>query len=76
MTLGVKDYFTAVFFSFQHHCRRCGDVVCSQCCDRISLSRMGYVDPVLVCSDCISVCKTEEDFMHNHLKILVNGMAT
>ena len=62
-----------VLFPTQHHCRRCGDVVCGQCCDRTPLTRMGYVDPVLVCHTCVPVCKTEEEFMHHQLKLLVHG---
>lgn len=48
-------------------------MVCSQCCDRTPLRRMGYVDPVLVCKNCVSVCKMEEEFLHNQLKLLVHG---
>ena len=34
---------------------------------------MGYVDPVLVCKKCSPTCKSEEDFMKNRLKLLVEG---
>jgi len=47
--------------------------VCGHCCDRTPLARMGYVDPVLVCNTCIPTCKSEEEFMHNQLKHLLNG---
>ena len=57
----------------QHHCRRCGDVVCGNCCERTPLSRMGYVDPVLVCRDCAAICKSEEEFLQHYLKPLMNG---
>ena len=59
----------------QHHCRRCGDVICSSCSEKQPLSRMGFVDPVLVCTRCVPACKTEDDFFKHYLKILINGMS-
>lgn len=63
-------------FSFthrRHHCRRCGEVVCSDCLEKVTLTRMRFVDPVVVCKSCIPKCKTEEEFFHTHLKILTAG---
>ena len=59
----------------QHHCRRCGDVICNSCSEKQPLSRMGFVDPVLVCTRCVPACKTEDDFFKHYLKILINGMS-
>ena len=47
--------------------------MCSNCSEKSSLTRMGYVDPVLVCKDCAIVCRSEEDFFQHHLKTLING---
>lgn len=63
-------------FSFtrrRHHCRRCGLVVCTDCSDKAPLTRMGYVDPTLVCNTCAPTCRSEEEFFQNHLKQLVAG---
>jgi nucleoside-diphosphate-sugar epimerase len=46
----------SIEFSFtrrRHHCRACGHVFCGHCCStKISLTRLGYSDPVRVCNDC------------------------
>lgn len=57
----------------RHHCRRCGEVVCSDCMDKVSLVRMRYVDPVVVCKVCIPICKTEDDFFQSYLPTLTTG---
>lgn len=57
----------------RHHCRRCGDVVCGDCSEKTSLSRMGYVDPVLVCTKCLPTVRSEEEFLSTHVKTLVHG---
>ena len=57
----------------QHHCRRCGEVVCADCMDKVPLVRLRYVDPVVVCKVCIALCKTEDEFFQNHLKTLTTG---
>ena len=50
-------------------------MVCSNCCEHVPLLRLGYVDPVLVCSKCSPTCKSEEEFMKNKLKILIEGQS-
>ncbi|XP_003385759.1 PREDICTED: zinc finger FYVE domain-containing protein 21-like [Amphimedon queenslandica] len=57
----------------RHHCRRCGSVICSDCSEKQTLRRMGFVDPVLVCLHCARLCQGEEEFYKHHLKILENG---
>ncbi|CAI8055513.1 Zinc finger FYVE domain-containing protein 21 [Geodia barretti] len=57
----------------RHHCRRCGEVVCADCMDKVPLVRMRYVDHVVVCKVCIPLCKTEDEFFQNHLKTLTTG---
>ena len=49
-------------------------MVCGDCCEHTPLLRLGYVDPVLVCNKCSPKCKSEEDFMKNKLKLLVEGI--
>ena len=48
--------------------------MCSDCMDKVSLVRMRYVDPVVVCKTCIPICKTEDEFFQTHLEILTAGM--
>ena len=50
--------------------------MCANCIDKVPLTRMGYVDPVVVCKSCIPTCKAEEEFFKNHLKTLTTGKAT
>jgi hypothetical protein len=57
----------------RHHCRRCGEVMCADCMDKVILTRMRYVDPVVVCKTCIPVCKAEEEFFKTHLEKLIAG---
>lgn len=41
----------------QHHCRKCGLAVCSQCCvkDKITLPYFGFENPVYVCKACFPI---------------------
>ncbi|GIX77868.1 zinc finger FYVE domain-containing protein 21 [Caerostris extrusa] len=58
----------------RHHCRRCGNVFCSNCCEnKLPLPRMSFVDPVRVCEECIEVTKKENEFYDKHLKVLLSG---
>ncbi|GFQ74012.1 zinc finger FYVE domain-containing protein 21 [Trichonephila clavata] len=62
------------FLTRRHHCRRCGNVFCSHCCEnKIPLPRMSFVDPVRVCIDCVEVTKKENEFYDKHLKVLTSG---
>ncbi|XP_054715412.1 zinc finger FYVE domain-containing protein 21-like [Uloborus diversus] len=62
------------FLTRRHHCRRCGNVFCSHCCEqKVPLPRMCFVDPVRVCAECRDVTKKENDFYDKHLKILLAG---
>ena len=47
--------------------------MCGNCSEKQPLSRMGFVDPVLVCRNCGPACKAEDDFFQHHLKLLLNG---
>ncbi|PSN49179.1 hypothetical protein C0J52_10903 [Blattella germanica] len=58
----------------EHHCRRCGHIYCSSCCDRkVGLPRMCFVDPVRVCNKCAAVTIKESDFFDRQLKTLTTG---
>ncbi|CAK8692437.1 zinc finger FYVE domain-containing protein 21-like [Clavelina lepadiformis] len=62
------------FFNRKHHCRRCGQCFCDQCCHHvISLKRMYFVDPVRHCYDCAVTSKAEEEFYNKTMKLLVAG---
>src|SRR3990167_5063522 len=40
----------------RHHCRHCGLVFCSACCNtKLPLPDLGYEDEVLVCNPCIKL---------------------
>ncbi|XP_065051903.1 uncharacterized protein LOC135681381 isoform X2 [Rhopilema esculentum] len=42
----------------KHHCRQCGRIFCSKCCDsKVSLSQLGYDEPQRVCESCAPVCE-------------------
>ena len=59
---------------FQHHCRRCGHIFCNKCCSaKVQFHRMGFVDPVRLCTPCATVTKQEEEFFNTHLKLLFAG---
>ena len=34
---------------------------------------MGFVDPVLVCHECLPKCRSEDAFYKSHLKALTSG---
>ena len=58
----------------QHHCRRCGHIFCNKCCSaKVQFHRMGFVDPVRLCTPCATVTKQEEEFFNTHLKLLFAG---
>ncbi|CAH1793266.1 unnamed protein product [Owenia fusiformis] len=58
----------------RHHCRRCGRIFCSSCCDNSApLPRMSFVDPVRQCADCVLKTKRENDFFEKYVKTLING---
>eukprot|EP00112_Aurelia_sp_Birch-Aquarium-sp1_P009890 Seg2142.3 transcript_id=Seg2142.3/GoldUCD/mRNA.D3Y31 product="Zinc finger FYVE domain-containing protein 21" protein_id=Seg2142.3/GoldUCD/D3Y31 len=41
----------------KHHCRQCGKVFCSKCCEqKVSLAQLGYDEPQRVCDSCAPVC--------------------
>jgi len=38
----------------RHHCRNCGKIYCSKCCNqRAPLKQLGYVKPQLICAECV-----------------------
>ncbi|XP_023211653.1 zinc finger FYVE domain-containing protein 21-like [Centruroides sculpturatus] len=58
----------------RHHCRRCGQIYCSHCCEqKVPLPRMCFVDPVRVCDECSEITTKENEFYEKHLKVLVSG---
>lgn len=62
------------FITRRHHCRRCGRVYCSNCCNRrLPLQRMCFVDPVRICHDCSPATLRENDFYDRHLRLLLAG---
>jgi 1-phosphatidylinositol-3-phosphate 5-kinase len=51
--LSCMEQFT--LFNRRHHCRLCGQIFCSKCCQKISCSElraMGYTDREFVCNIC------------------------
>ncbi|KAK7071379.1 Zinc finger FYVE domain-containing protein 21 [Halocaridina rubra] len=70
--MGCKEKFD--FLKRRHHCRRCGRVCCSSCCDtRLALPRMCFLDPVRVCGPCADATSKENLFYNKDLKILITG---
>jgi hypothetical protein len=61
------------FFNRRHHCRRCGGIFCGSCSNNFPLPRMGFIDPVRVCVNCVPKCKQENTFYQHNLKLLVKG---
>jgi len=62
------------FIKRKHHCRRCGHIFCNKCCSsKVQFHRMGFVDPVRLCTPCSTVTKQEEEFFNTHLKLLFSG---
>ncbi|KAG0726334.1 Zinc finger FYVE domain-containing protein 21 [Chionoecetes opilio] len=62
------------FLKRRHHCRRCGRVCCASCCDtRMELPRMCFLDPVRLCSTCVTPTLKEKTFFNHDLKILMTG---
>ncbi|XP_037073255.1 zinc finger FYVE domain-containing protein 21-like [Pollicipes pollicipes] len=62
------------FLKRRHHCRRCGQIFCGQCCQaRVMLPRMCFVDPVRQCFRCSDVTTAENDFFNSSLKLLTQG---
>ncbi|XP_054263300.1 zinc finger FYVE domain-containing protein 21-like isoform X1 [Macrosteles quadrilineatus] len=67
---GIKFGFT----TRRHHCRRCGQIYCSGCCDhKLDLPRMCFIDPVRVCKNCTPATLQENKFFDQQLKTLING---
>eukprot|EP01137_Pigoraptor_chileana_P003094 Opistho-2@42816 len=76
MSLNMCSYCKSSFgiFNRRHHCRRCGVLLCSSCCDTLMpLPRLGYVDPARVCVKCIPTASRESEFFDRHLKLLLKG---
>jgi len=70
--LGCQAKFD--FIKRKHHCRRCGHIFCNKCCSsKVQFHRMGFVDPVRLCTPCSTVTKQEEEFFNTHLKLLFSG---
>ncbi|CAL4063008.1 unnamed protein product [Meganyctiphanes norvegica] len=62
------------FLKRRHHCRRCGRVCCSNCCDnKLALPRMCFLDPVRLCDSCAKATSKENDFYEKDLKSLITG---
>eukprot|EP00096_Caligus_rogercresseyi_P010831 TRINITY_DN4065_c0_g1_i1.p1 TRINITY_DN4065_c0_g1~~TRINITY_DN4065_c0_g1_i1.p1 ORF type:complete len:247 (+),score=70.35 TRINITY_DN4065_c0_g1_i1:87-827(+) len=62
------------FIKRRHHCRRCGKVFCSKCCNvKLQLDRMQFVDPVRHCLSCSKMTRLEEVFFNEDLKLLLTG---
>ncbi|XP_076306456.1 zinc finger FYVE domain-containing protein 21-like isoform X2 [Tachypleus tridentatus] len=62
------------FLTRRHHCRRCGQIFCDNCCGKkLPLPRMCFVDPVRLCAFCAEVTLKENEFYEKHLKTLQNG---
>ncbi|KAG1667340.1 Zinc finger FYVE domain-containing protein 21 [Nymphon striatum] len=60
----------------KHHCRRCGRIYCSNCCEsKMPLTRMCFVDPVRLCESCADVTKKENEFFEKHMKTLINAFS-
>ncbi|KAG8303034.1 Zinc finger FYVE domain-containing protein 21 [Homalodisca vitripennis] len=58
----------------QHHCRRCGQIYCSTCCDhKLELPRMCFIDPVRICQNCTPATLEENKFFDQQIKTLTNG---
>lgn len=70
--LGCQAKFD--FIKRKHHCRRCGHIFCNKCCaTKVQFHRMGFVDPVRLCTPCATVTKQECEFFSTHLKLLFAG---
>lgn len=52
------------FFTRRHHCRKCGDVFCKNCCNKYEFV-MPYENKVRVCQDCFKQIKKEYDQKDN-----------
>ncbi|KJE91537.1 hypothetical protein CAOG_02665 [Capsaspora owczarzaki ATCC 30864] len=62
------------FFVRRHHCRRCGDLFCSSCCENeLQVMRLGYQDPVRVCKACKPKVERENEFFRLYLKVIQKG---
>ncbi|KAK9507449.1 hypothetical protein O3M35_007302 [Rhynocoris fuscipes] len=62
------------FTTRKHHCRRCGQIFCNDCCEsKVELLRMCFVDPVRMCLNCESLTRKENKFFQKDLKLLTNG---
>ena len=62
------------FLKRRHHCRRCGQIFCAQCCQtRVMLPRMCFVDPVRQCFRCSDITNAENVFFNSSLKLLTAG---
>ncbi|CAG5131731.1 unnamed protein product [Candidula unifasciata] len=62
------------FLKRKHHCRRCGQCFCDDCCNSlIELPRMCFIDPVRHCKGCAIISKRESEFFDKHLRILLDG---
>ncbi|XP_046688489.1 zinc finger FYVE domain-containing protein 21-like, partial [Homalodisca vitripennis] len=67
---GIKFNFT----TRRHHCRRCGQIYCSTCCDhKLELPRMCFIDPVRICQNCTPATLEENKFFDQQIKTLTNG---
>ena len=66
--------FSTFYKYFQHHCRRCGKIFCGKCCgEKLQFHRMGFVDPVRLCTACLVPTKAEKEFFDEQLKCLFDG---
>ncbi|CAH3018374.1 unnamed protein product [Porites evermanni] len=40
----------------KHHCRQCGRVLCSKCCnEKVPLPQLGFEEPERICNNCLEV---------------------
>ncbi|CAH0389343.1 unnamed protein product [Bemisia tabaci] len=70
----TKCHMKFGFTRRRHHCRRCGLIFCSSCCNaKLQLPRMCFFDPVRICDLCTSVTNEENEFFKYQLRTLLIG---